>query len=61
MTKTLLLGLDGVTFSILNPAFEAGHMPNLKALFERGTSGVLTSTVPPYTPPGWTSIFTGVN
>jgi len=59
--KTLLLGLDGVTFSILDPAFEAGHMPNLKALLERGTSGVLTSTVPPYTPPGWTSIFTGVN
>ncbi len=22
---------------------------------------MLTSTVPPYTPPGWTSIFTGVN
>ncbi|MGH2698608.1 MAG: alkaline phosphatase family protein, partial [Actinomycetota bacterium] len=61
MTKTLLLGLDGVTFSILDPAFEAGHMPNLEALLERGTSGVLTSTVPPYTPPGWTSIFTGVN
>jgi predicted AlkP superfamily phosphohydrolase/phosphomutase len=61
MNRTLLLGLDGVAFSMLDPAFEAGHMPNLKALLERGTSGVLTSTVPPYTPPGWTSIFTGVN
>ena len=61
MNRTLLLGLDGVAFSMLDPAFDAGHMPNLKALLERGTSGVLTSTVPPYTPPGWTSIFTGVN
>jgi predicted AlkP superfamily phosphohydrolase/phosphomutase len=61
MPKVLLLGLDGMTFSVLNPAFEAGHMPALKRLLERGVSGTLTSTIPPYTPPGWTSIFTGVN
>lgn len=61
MSKVLLLGLDGVTYSTLDPAFEAGHMPALKGLLETGASGLLTSTVPPYTPPGWTSIFTGVN
>ncbi len=61
MSKVLLLGLDGVGFPMLDPAFAAGHMPRLKALLERGASGVLTSTIPPYTPPGWTSIFTGVN
>jgi predicted AlkP superfamily phosphohydrolase/phosphomutase len=61
VNKVLLLGLDGITFSVLEPAFEDGHMPNYKRLLERGASGVLTSTVPPYTPPGWTSIFTGVN
>jgi predicted AlkP superfamily phosphohydrolase/phosphomutase len=56
-----MLGLDGATFNVLDPAFEAGHMPRLKALLNRGASGILASTVPPYTPPGWTSIFTGVN
>jgi predicted AlkP superfamily phosphohydrolase/phosphomutase len=61
VNRVLLLGLDGVAYSVLDPAFEAGHMPNLRGLLERGASGVLTSTVPPYTPPGWTSIFTGVN
>jgi len=61
MSKVLLLGLDGVTYSVLDPAFAAGHMPNYKALLDRSASGVLTSTIPPYTPPGWTSIFTGVN
>lgn len=61
MQKVLLLGLDGATYSVLDPAFEAGHMPNFKALMDRSASGKLTSTVPPYTPPGWTSIFTGVN
>ena len=46
---------------MLGPAFEAGHLPHLKALLDRSAQGDLTSTVPPYTPPGWTSIFTGVN
>ena len=59
--KVLLLGLDGATYSVLTPAFKAGHMPRYKALLDRSASGTLTSTVPPYTPPGWTSIFTGVN
>ena len=59
--KVLLLGLDGATYSVLTPAFQAGHMPKYKALLDRSASGTLTSTVPPYTPPGWTSIFTGVN
>ena len=61
MSKVLLLGLDGATSRILNPAFEAGHMPVFKALLDRSASGILASTHPPYTPPGWTSIFTGVN
>lgn len=59
--KVLMLGLDGMSHSVMDPAFEAGHMPRLKDLLGRGVSGVLTSTVPPFTPPGWTSIFTGVN
>ena len=59
--KVLLLGLDGMTYSVLSPAFKAGHMPRYKELIDRSASGILTSTVPPYTPPGWTSIFTGVN
>ncbi len=59
--RVLLLGLDGITYSVLEPAFEAGHMSRYQALLDRGAQGILTSTVPPYTPPGWTSIFTGVN
>jgi predicted AlkP superfamily phosphohydrolase/phosphomutase len=61
MNRVLLLGIDGATFSILDPAFGAGHMPRLKKLLDESASGTLISTVPPYTPPGWTSIFTGVN
>ena len=59
--KVLMLGIDGMTYNVLDPAIKAGHMPKYKALLDRSASGILTSTVPPYTPPGWTSIFTGVN
>ncbi|MGH2819331.1 MAG: alkaline phosphatase family protein, partial [Actinomycetota bacterium] len=61
MSNVLLLGLDGMTFGVLRPAFDAGHMPHLEKLLRRGASGILKSTIPPYTPPGWTSVFTGVN
>ncbi len=54
MSRTLLLGIDGATFSVLDPAFDAGHMPRLKALLDRSASGVLTSTVPFYNETGWT-------
>ena len=38
MSRVLLLGLDGVTYRMLDPAFDAGHMPRLKALLDRGVS-----------------------
>lgn len=61
MKRVLMLGLDGVGWPMLTPPIEAGHLPNLARTLQRGTSGILESTIPPYTPPGWTSIFTGVN
>ena len=57
--STLLIGLDGATFSILNPLMEEGVMPFLKQLLDRGVSTELASVVPPLTPPAWTSLMTG--
>jgi predicted AlkP superfamily phosphohydrolase/phosphomutase len=56
---TLLIGLDGATFSVLDPYIEQGVMPFLGGLMERGTSAVLRSIMPPLTPPAWTSLVTG--
>lgn len=61
MTRAVVIGLDGVAWHLLEPLFEQGLMPRLKGLRERGASGTLTSTVPTYTPPAWTSAATGVN
>lgn len=59
MNRVLLLGLDGATFSVLDPLMDAGVMPALKSLCSRGTRSLLLSTPNPLTPPGWTSMTTG--
>lgn len=61
MTKTLLLGLDGVTFDMLDSYMDAGDMPNLKHLIREGCSGPLESTMPPVTGSAWLSLATGQN
>ena len=59
MGPTLLIGLDGATFDVLDPYVEGGVMPFLGELAARGTRGVLRSIMPPLTPPAWTSLVTG--
>lgn len=59
MPATLLIGLDGATFDVLDPYMQSGVMPFLAELSERGTGAVLRSIMPPLTPPAWTSLMTG--
>ena len=59
MGPTLLIGLDGATFTVLDPYMERGVMPFLAELSARGTRAVLRSIMPPLTPPAWTSLVTG--
>src|SRR5918995_5078855 len=59
MPTTLLIGLDGATFSVLDPYVERGVMPFLGSLTARGTRAELRSIMPPLTPPAWTSLVTG--
>jgi predicted AlkP superfamily phosphohydrolase/phosphomutase len=59
--KAAVIGLDGSAWHLLDPLIESGAMPRLGALIERGSKGVLESTVPASTPPAWTSAVTGVN
>jgi predicted AlkP superfamily phosphohydrolase/phosphomutase len=57
--RSLLIGLDGATFDILDPLMREGAMPCLQRLVETGARAVLHSTVPALTPPAWTSLVTG--
>ena len=57
--RTVLIGLDGATFTILDPLMEQGVMPCLKALIASGARSELSSVIPALTPPAWTSLMTG--
>jgi len=59
MSRTLLLGLDGATFSILDPLMETGVMPFLKAFAADGVRAELLSTPNPQTAQAWPSMITG--
>ena len=58
--KFLVIGIDSGTWECFDPALEQGCMPNLAKLREGGCHGILRSTIPPLTPPAWTTLMTGV-
>ena len=58
-SQTLLIGLDGATFDVLDPLMDRGVMPFLKSFAEGGARADLRTVVPPLTPPAWTSLLTG--
>lgn len=61
MTKTLLVGFDAACWEYISPWLNTGGMPNLKQLMDGGSSGIMHSTMPPWTPTAWSSIITGKN
>ena len=57
--KTLLVGWDGATFTVLNELMAQGVMPFLKGFLEGGVRANLRTIIPALTPPAWTSLMTG--
>jgi predicted AlkP superfamily phosphohydrolase/phosphomutase len=57
--KTLLVGWDGATWTILDDMMAQGVMPFLKSFVDGGTRAKLRTIVPALTPPAWTSLMTG--
>lgn len=58
--RTVLFGVDGLTFRALHPLMQRGDLPNFQKLQERGCEAILESKYPPLTPAAWTSISTGM-
>src|SRR3954453_2482818 len=57
--QTILVGLDGATFDVLDRLVAEGTMPFLGSLLAGGCSARLRTVVPPLTPAAWTSLATG--
>ncbi len=58
--RLLVVGLDGATWTAIEPLVAAGELPHLARVMA-GVRGPLESTLPPVTPPAWTSFMTGKN
>ena len=58
--RSVIFGVDGLTFRILNPLMERGDLPNFRKLRELGCEATLESRYPPLTPAAWTSLSTGL-
>jgi len=56
-----MVGLDSACWAYYQPLLDAGKLPHLQKLIDRGSSGSLRSTMPALTPAAWASIVTGKN
>jgi predicted AlkP superfamily phosphohydrolase/phosphomutase len=61
MTDTIVVGLDGANWALLEPWLDAGDLPNIAALRGSGVSTDMLSCLPPVTCPNWRCYSTGKN
>src|SRR6266487_4596323 len=60
IVRTVIFGVDGLTFRVLHPLIERGELPNFQKIAQEGCEAILESKYPPLTPPAWTSLSTGL-
>jgi len=59
--KTVVFGLDGAHFELIDRWIESGALPNVERVIETGVSADLRSVLPPVTSPNWKAYATGKN
>jgi len=59
--RAIVLGFDGMDFSLTSKMIAEGKLPNFAALRAEGSFKPLRSTIPPISPVAWSSFQTGVN
>jgi hypothetical protein len=57
--RVVAIGLDGASWDYIDPQIAAGRLPHLARLKRDGAWGRLRSVDTHYTPPAWTTMFTG--
>jgi len=59
--RVVFIGLDGATWTVLEPMARRDVIPNIARLMSRGSWGRMLTAMPPSTSPGWPSLLTGKN
>ena len=57
--RVVLVGVDGASWSVIDPLLAAGELPSIAAVAERGIAAELEAVEPVNSPTVWTSIATG--
>jgi predicted AlkP superfamily phosphohydrolase/phosphomutase len=61
MPETIVLGLDGANWNLLEPWLDEGALPNIESLRDGGVATDMQSCLPPVTCPNWRCYSTGKN
>ncbi len=60
--KCLIVGIDGVPYSLLENYIEKGHLPNIKRILDHGYKlKQMDASIPDVSSVSWTTFMTGVN
>ena len=59
--RALVVALDGVPYTYMRRLFEAGEMPNMRAITERGELAQMDTSMPNVSSVAWASFMTGAN
>ena len=61
MQRTVIIGLDGVPFDLLEDFARSGVMPSMASLIAQGTFTKMLSSIPEVSSVAWSSMITGTN
>ena len=59
--RTVIIGLDGMPYRLIETLSESGRMPSTQALIEGGVLRQMASSIPGISCAAWSSIITGKN
>ncbi|MEM8933377.1 MAG: alkaline phosphatase family protein [Acidobacteriota bacterium] len=57
--RLVVIGVDSLSWELIDPLIEQSELPNLTALRDRGWGATMQTVEPLISPPNWTSIATG--
>ena len=61
MSRTIIIGLDGVPYELIREYTKNGVMPNLKSIIKQGRFTKMKSSLPDNSAVSWSSMITGSN
>src|SRR5262245_26769589 len=59
--RVIVLGFDGLDFTLTKDLLDKGRLPNFAKLAERGGFSQLGTSIPPQSPVAWSSFITGLD